>query len=336
MPEQAVSNETRPAEKPFPWRCPKCRQPTVNRVTMPYCCQRTHNGCVVTVEVPNLAVPRCSNCGEVVFDYAADEQIRAAFRGQFDPVGTDISKGQKPRFERPARAKNKLGRARRDAGCVMQRFRNPTPADQFEYLLRLYFGSDSDRLSCCIGRAYRDLNRTLHGFAKVPKGVGIRARASAVVRAFLTHLGGTSLDQAEFDRRHQAACTELCSIYSAAGFAAFRVGQAQKWLNMALKYVFAFGQDRLPGYADVFGLAHIPLDNIILDELRGYGVPRLTTPWSRLDKYEEYMGIQHWVRSAFPGSTPLAVEFWLFLNAGVIPSDEDTAEPSTAAGPGRT
>jgi ribosomal protein L37AE/L43A len=86
MPEQAMSNEKQPAEKPFPWRCPKCRQLTVNRVTMPYRCQRTRDGRVVTVEVPNLAVPRCPNCGEVVFDYSAHEQIRAALRPQFEPV----------------------------------------------------------------------------------------------------------------------------------------------------------------------------------------------------------------------------------------------------------
>jgi len=213
----------------------------------------------------------------------------------------------------------------------MQRFRNPTPADQFEYLLRLYFGGDPDRLSLCIGRAYRDLNRTLHGFAKVPEGEWLRAKASGVVRAFLTSLAGASLDQAAFDRRHHAACTELCSTYTAAGFAGFRVGQAQKWLNMALKYVFAFGEDRLPGYAGVFGLAHIPLDNIILDQFRGYGVPKLTTRWSRLAEYAEYMGIQQWVRSAFPGSAPLAVEFALWQNAGVTSPEEDTAEPSAAA-----
>ncbi len=45
---------------------------------MPYHCQRMHYGRVVTVGVPNLAVPPCSNCGEVVFDYAADEQIRTS------------------------------------------------------------------------------------------------------------------------------------------------------------------------------------------------------------------------------------------------------------------
>jgi hypothetical protein len=53
---------------------------------MPYRCQRTHNGCIVPLEVPNLAVPRCSNCGEAVFDYFADEQIRTAFRIQFGPA----------------------------------------------------------------------------------------------------------------------------------------------------------------------------------------------------------------------------------------------------------
>ncbi len=60
---------------------------------MPYHCQRTLGSHVVTVEVPNLAVPRCSNCGDVVFDYAADEQIRAAFQSQFGPGESAESRG---------------------------------------------------------------------------------------------------------------------------------------------------------------------------------------------------------------------------------------------------
>lgn len=84
MSEQLTSTEPQRTEKPFPWRCPKCRQPAVNRVTMPYHCQRKLNGRFVKVKIPNLAVPCCSNCGEVVFDYVADEQIRAAFQTQLD------------------------------------------------------------------------------------------------------------------------------------------------------------------------------------------------------------------------------------------------------------
>jgi hypothetical protein len=66
----------------------------------------------------------------------------------------------------------------------------------------------------------------------------------------------------------------------------------------------------------VYGLAHIPLDNIILDQLRDCGLPQLTSRWSRLTEYEEYIVIQRWVRSKFPGSAPLAVEFALWQNAG--------------------
>jgi len=38
-----------------------------------------------------------------------------------------------------------------------------TRHDWEEYLIRLYFGNKSDLIILCINRAYRDLNRTLHG-----------------------------------------------------------------------------------------------------------------------------------------------------------------------------
>jgi hypothetical protein len=205
----------------------------------------------------------------------------------------------------------------------MPQFPKPTAADQFDYLLRLYFGGNSDRLFSCIGRAYLDMSRTLHGLARVSDGKELHAKASAVVRSFLMLLpeaAHSGINQDAFDDRHRAACATLCSTYSTAGFKEFRVGQAQKWLNMAVKYVFAFGEERLPGYSGVFALAHIPLDNIILNRLAPYGVPRLATPWSRIGNYAEYLGIQRWVRSTFPDSTPLAVEFALWQdNRGVFP-----------------
>lgn len=74
---------------------------------MPCRCQRTHNGSVVTVEVPDLAVPRCSNCGEVVFEHAADEQISAALRTQFGPEDSSNS----------GRMSNPLRTLHRDRQC---------------------------------------------------------------------------------------------------------------------------------------------------------------------------------------------------------------------------
>ena len=157
----------------------------------------------------------------------------------------------------------------------------------------------------------------MHGFAKVAGGEGLYAEGSAIVRTFLSELvapHGRSFDQPKFDARHRAACGDLRDAYLKGHFPEFHDGQGQKWLNMALKYAFTFGDAHLPGYSHVFALAHIPIDNIILDALRERGLPPLTAAWSRVG-YEEYMGVQNWVRSTFTGSPPLAVEFHLFQNS---------------------
>jgi hypothetical protein len=70
-------------ERPFPWYCPKCRRKEVRRESVNYQCQRMHEGQPVTVVIADLKVPRCSACGELVFDYFAEEQINAAKRRQF-------------------------------------------------------------------------------------------------------------------------------------------------------------------------------------------------------------------------------------------------------------
>jgi hypothetical protein len=82
MMSDAPSSANGPAglERPFPWRCPRCRKKAVRRAAIAYQCQRKHQGTTVTVSVPALAVPQCAECGELVFDYVAEAQINDAFR----------------------------------------------------------------------------------------------------------------------------------------------------------------------------------------------------------------------------------------------------------------
>jgi hypothetical protein len=77
-----VTESAQPPVRPFPWFCPRCRQKQVRRVTIPYECARVYNGQPITIVVEQLSVPRCDNCGELVFDYLAEEQINDAFRAQ--------------------------------------------------------------------------------------------------------------------------------------------------------------------------------------------------------------------------------------------------------------
>ena len=67
----------RAKERPFPWFCPRCRKKDVWREVIRYQCQRLDKSRPVDVVVPDLAVPRCRSCGELVFDYAAESQINA-------------------------------------------------------------------------------------------------------------------------------------------------------------------------------------------------------------------------------------------------------------------
>jgi putative zinc finger/helix-turn-helix YgiT family protein len=69
-------------ELPFPWPCGKCGERAVERETLPYSTVVQYDGRAYTVEVPEFRVPRCQNCGAMVFDDAANDQITDALRRQ--------------------------------------------------------------------------------------------------------------------------------------------------------------------------------------------------------------------------------------------------------------
>jgi hypothetical protein len=86
---------------------------------------------------------------------------------------------------------------------------------------------------------------------------------------------------------------------------------------MPLKYVYVyvFGEERLPGYSSLYGLCHVPIDNILLGKKEFQDLPTFTESWSRVDNYSSYLSFQVRVREHFPGSAPLAVEFHVWQRA---------------------
>lgn len=68
--------------KPFPWKCGRCEARAVVPVVVNYESEISHDGQLISVSVPDLETPRCSACGEIVLDDAANRQISAALRKQ--------------------------------------------------------------------------------------------------------------------------------------------------------------------------------------------------------------------------------------------------------------
>ena len=194
---------------------------------------------------------------------------------------------------------------------------NPSTTDQADFLLRLYFGPGEDALLRAIRKAHQDFSRTVHGIGEHPDA---RPKATELLRVEITKLSGNPeiATQDAFDSWHRRLCESLCGAYASAGYGKFTIGQAQKWINMTLKYVFVFGKTRLTGYEAFYRLCHVPIDNIILESQTFSGLRTFTKRWSRITDYDEYLAFQRAVRARFPESSPLAVEFWAWQQTTAV------------------
>src|SRR5579859_7870669 len=119
--------------------------------------------------------------------------------------------------------------------------------DYEEYLLHLIFGTEISP-SACVSLAYRDFNRTLRGISKLPNRDELHTKAEQALTDALTTLKAKlekPMAQSDFDDWHRKTCDGLVAVYG--DTFVFHAGQAQKWVNMALKYIFTVGEEHIPG-----------------------------------------------------------------------------------------
>ena len=190
-----------------------------------------------------------------------------------------------------------------------------TETDIQNFFRFLYFGKYTDVVSVAIDKAYLDFNRTLRGLDKfknehnkdyVPEAKIVLAESICELLDPKTKIQS----QQTFDNWHKVTCDRLRQIFE--GFP-FRYGQAQKWINMTLKYTFILD----PGSVDhVYSFFHTPIDNIILEHLQPYDPPTFSSAWSQIDNYEDYLRFQLWFRG-FTGN-PLDNEFLLFMDKDIV------------------
>lgn len=188
-----------------------------------------------------------------------------------------------------------------------------TQQEKTDFFIRVYFGTtnNNELIDEAIMRAYRDWNRTAHGLGQINSAAG-RNQGKECIEIAVQEVRNTEFSRLTFDKWHEQKCTELKQKYIEALDYEISFGQAQKWLNMTLKYLFAIGDNKINGIETNYSHFHIPIDNIIQDKLQHYGIAPLTIRWSRIDQYETYMEYQNRVRERFLNEIPCDVEFRLF------------------------
>lgn len=181
-----------------------------------------------------------------------------------------------------------------------------------KYILDLFFGTNKP-LKNCINRAYRDFNRTLHGFGSLLNNEKVTKEVKEYLFNEFEKLKSKKIStQEDFDSWHENQCTALNTLYVERNYNSFYIGQAQKWINMTFKYIFSYGNKYLDGYDNIYQFCHVPLDNILIDQLKMYNPPKLKTSWSRINNYKTYLSYQNWFRGKFD-NLPLDIEFKLWL-----------------------
>lgn len=178
-------------------------------------------------------------------------------------------------------------------------------------LVTFYFGSKAlgdpssdDVIEVAAKRAYRDLNRTLRGMGTHKDRNQLVDTTCVSLVPFVSGLN-TVTDQSDFDERHARWCRDRIEFFAAHPHQdrpefCLNYGQAQKWINMTLKYLSVLG---CPAVENAYAYLHVPVDSIVFDVAQkpspGLGVapPAQNVAWSKLGE-EDYLLYQERLREA--------------------------------------
>lgn len=144
-------------------------------------------------------------------------------------------------------------------------------------------------------KAYADMaRRTLRIKENSKERIALKKSATEILRQAVEKLKN---DSSDFPKWHEKSCNALIACYGGQ----LSYGQAQKWLNMLLKYLYVYDVN---GYETLFssreGIAALdmPVDSKVIDALRRkYAVKPPTAGWSVWDR-NTYRAYQAAARSA--------------------------------------
>lgn len=112
-----------------------------------------------------------------------------------------------------------------------------------EFYIRAYLNTTKGFELAGIKRAYLDFNRTLVIEDKNQENRNeLRRSAEQFLKDTLLRLISLDIDNQEvYDDNHKNTCLKLIEKWNE-----LSIGQAQKWVNMTLKYWLLFGDNRIP------------------------------------------------------------------------------------------
>ena len=170
----------------------------------------------------------------------------------------------------------------------------------WDTMVYLYFGNIANLYKAGSARAYLDFCRTIkftpssneeeRAQARTDVDGFIESKFKAIADAGIT-------SQEKYDKWHEEICEKIVERYEKVCGKQFCIGQAQKWVNMTVKYLYLIDGGCIK---PIIPFAHVPLDNYVFAAamehlaLSSDGL----TPWSKIEKYNLYLDYQKGIRKA--------------------------------------
>ncbi len=162
----------------------------------------------------------------------------------------------------------------------------------YDELSSMYQDNPGKVIRCCAERAYLDFNRTLTYVSSLKKkGQGLTPKGKEKAKSFRERIYGKydasvensncdvnmiwriqmmlrSECQNKFDELHTELCSRICCYANTSDLldSVFHYGQAQKWVNMTLKYMMLLGfwNELAEKEPSARRFLHVPIDSYIL------------------------------------------------------------------------
>lgn len=183
-----------------------------------------------------------------------------------------------------------------------------TESDYIKFYKAMLYGNTEDYVNVAIRSAYRDLCRTIHGFSNNPNHDAIYKSCVDFLYLEINNILSQNIEnQDEYDKWHKKTSDKLIELFKDQEFT---YGQAQKWINMAMKYVSMFNHKAI---TNIYEYCHIPIDNYVLSVTKYYG---FNVAWSKIKSYEDYIDFQICFRNKYK-EIPLDEEFYLWINEAI-------------------
>ena len=188
--------------------------------------------------------------------------------------------------------------------------------DAYDFLKHMLFGAWNSIYTAASERAYRDMCRTLRNIRQSDaNSTKLRSEIDLLLENEICSLFDRGIsNQRQYDEWHEKLCIRIREHYHDKDVY-MTVGQAQKWVNMTMKYLFIAD---VPGTSDAFYFCHVPIDSYIIKAAeKQLGLKQPDLPWSKMDDYREYAAYQRQIRIRLGNVAPLEWEVKTWISMAV-------------------